>query len=123
MATLKDQYDADMQLYPATAYNYIYSYDNHVFKIEVKRAGITKSWNGYVTLPQGLDAPDPDTLSVHGGITYTGTKDGCVVYGFDTAHMGDYTPLVPMPDIFGQMIYRSHAFVLSECERLCRQLC
>lgn len=123
MTTLKDQYDADMMQYPAGTYKYIYAHNNHVFEIEVKLAGLTKTWNGYVTLPEGLEAHDPETLGVHGGITYTGTKDSHVVYGFDTAHMGDYTPLMPMPDLFGRMDYRSHAFVLSECERLCRQLC
>ena len=88
----------------------------------MKRISITGVWNGYVTVPVGCKIPDDlDDLSVHGGITYTGhDASGRTVLGFDTAHMYDYSPFMR---IFAEeSTYRSHEYVLIECEKLCKQI-
>lgn len=122
MRTAAEAYDADMKKFPNNSYTYIYNFGDYVFDIAVKRISITGVWNGYVTLPVGCKIPDDlDDLSVHGGITYTGhDASGRTVLGFDTAHMYDYSPFMR---IFAEeSTYRSHEYVLSECEKLCRQL-
>lgn len=122
--TTHAKYEADMAKYYEMTYRYIYNYGGLVFNIDIKRIEFTGVWNGYVTLPKDCKEPeDINNLNVHGGITYTGEDSaGNIVIGFDTAHLGDYSPYIYLIDQDGKNIYRSHEYVLSECERLCRQL-
>ena len=64
-------------------------YDYWVFRNQ-----ILGNWNGYIQIPENaLTQDEIDDLDVHGGITYSGTadetaKEGHIVIGFDTAHIG-----------------------------------
>ena len=57
----------------------------------IYQSSLSATLNGYVRIPDGAPI-DPDTLDVHGGITYS---DGEWV-GFDTAHAGDYWDLAEL---------------------------
>jgi hypothetical protein len=71
--------------------------------------------------------------SVHGGLTYAGGNDSYPVesslwwFGYDCAHLGDLTPIEPIPHLndyyFGIDGYeRSLEYCIHECESLATQL-
>ena len=86
---------------------------------------------GYVGIPAGttLDEVDYDDervcdMDVHGGLTFSKGRGEYPVpsnnwwFGFDCAHYGDRTKCSTDPND----IERTKEFVVSECERLARQL-
>lgn len=103
------------------------------------------SWCGYVGVPEGhklfgKDFMETESLSVHGGITYTdfctkedpehgichipgpGEPDRVWWLGFDCAHAGDYVPAFAdtMKRLGGK--YRNLSYVKAETARLAKQL-
>jgi hypothetical protein len=76
-------------------------------------------WNGYVVYPAGyrvLSNEEIEGIHVHGGITY-GTP---VCVGFDTCHVGDFSPLWGFPQVGA--IFRDFDYVMNQCINLCDQL-
>lgn len=69
----------------------------------------------------------PDiAFDVHGGLTYSGdgyfSEDrGSWWFGFDCAHCDD-GPMEEHPDFYHGGVVRSEQYVVSECERLAKQI-
>ncbi len=82
---------------------------------------------GYVLLPLNHQYENVTAenipLNVHGGITYSDKqKDGWVI-GFDTCHLGDFTPQLINHDAQPNSHYWTHEEVLTELNNLIEQLC
>lgn len=91
----------------------------------IRRHTTLGNLNGYVMIPPGHPwrTELPETVEVHGGITYGPTSDGII--GFDTGHYCDVHPTsMPVRMIFTgeRAVYRDIAFVRAETEKLAQQL-
>lgn len=81
---------------------------------------------GYVVFPEGKDY-DLDSLSVHGGVTYSDYQSRCdnkYCIGFDCAHYDDWSPYI-MFRLFSNSVdstYKDIEFVKAECIKLAKQL-
>lgn len=105
------------------------------------RSNTTGTWCGYAGLPAGGAMIEPDSLAVHGGVTYSGRCDPpiCHVpepgesddvfwYGFDCAHAFDLAPGLGRPCFVEELMrlegckYRDVAYARAETEALAAQL-
>ncbi len=82
--------------------------------------------NGYVRIPHGHPACDPDVQvshCVHGGITFRLSSKRGVWLGFDTLHAGDFMPST-LPRLFPDTEGRRWTLtdVIKETERLSNAL-
>ena len=121
----------------------------HSLPMMIVRSPSTGALCGYVGVPPGhrfhkADYSEVDDVEVHGGLTYANECSGHICHkhkdsepevwwlGFDCAHSGDYTPLMPPYlglSLFGEDTtlgggddYCTVAYVKAETERLAAQL-
>lgn len=80
-------------------------------------------WCGYIDIPNEhgfcVNNFDPNTLSVHGGITYVAEGVDFMTIGFDCGH---HTDLIPNIDIGYYGTYREIKYVKSELLNLAIQI-
>ena len=94
-----DVYLKDAKDYPNDKYEF--TYKKYEGKLGRNKFG---KWCGYIVLPKNhlYIGKDYETLDidVHGGITYGSGS----MYGFDTGHLKDYTPMnINCKQCFGKM--------------------
>ena len=120
----------DQTLYPLPKYEFEYrglqcSILRHTWKL---------TWNGYVAVPTtnpyyGKSYNDIEgIIEVHGGLTFSETKDSVTTFGFDTCHSGDMS-FEENPLGFNFIFrtypgatYKIYDYVLKEVKRLADQL-
>lgn len=92
------------------------------------------AWCGYIGVPSEdlLDGVDIDSISVHGGVTYTSQEmpgrgfshKDLMWIGFDCCHMYDFVPgmAASYPNHRINTIYRNREYVENEIRRMISQL-
>jgi len=63
-----------------------------------------------------------DPLSVHGDVTLCRAENGTTTLGFDTSHIGDWSPAPLMSVILRDGTYRDLEFARAQCVRLAQSL-
>lgn len=100
------------------------------YECEIKRHDRSLHYCGYVGVPKDhvlfrydYDSVNALGIDVHGGLTFSSDpcSDSLTFFGFDCAHLGDYSPGYGSP-FEDEDVYRDFEFVKKECERLAHQL-
>jgi hypothetical protein len=69
----------------------------------------------------GKDYSNVD-VEVHGGLSFAKTHDKTSTFGFDCAHLGDFTPYMASPPLVGKDdVYRDVGYVINQLVKLARQ--
>ena len=103
-------------------------FESHGFICEIIRHPTYKTLCGYVYVDKnhkmyGVDY-DEMNFDVHGGVTFSALKGKWWSIGFDTSHIGDYSP--GMVECTGMCIssdvYRNWDYVVEETKNLAAQM-